>query len=478
MTLIDWLIVGSGPSGCAAAAALIERGERPVVVDGGHVSTPTASPGSEHSQNEPGRKSWFGSEQAYAQTSPPQLLYARSVLARASYGVGGFSRVWGATAELQDWADWPEDCRPSLQDEERLWELLPRAVTSWPDEQSPGANAIPGSPSSRRVMQRLRYSKATQRWIIQPSAVAIETRPSAPGHCVPCGQCLTGCPRDAIWYSGSVIQSWAARGLVDHRPGVIVERLNEARGVVRVAVRDPRGVRKTLMARHVLVAAGALASAGIAIASGYRQSLYLKDTATAFGGIITAHRASGLDCLAHGLSQWWISDSDHRFLAQVYAPSLENSTRLAVRVPRLLRHLKVLELAALHIHPVVAYLNETESGGLVVKRSGQKIVVNVHDGGASRSMDRWLRALSRTLRRRGLLMPVGTFEITPPGTGYHSGASLPHGVETDSLGRVAGSRRVHFVDSSVIPTISVGSITPTVMINALRITRQASEAGT
>ena len=132
---------------------------------------------------------------------------------------------------------------------------------------------------------------------------------------------------------------------------------------------------------------------------------------------------------------------------------------------------------AAHIHPVVAYLNETESGGLVVEKDGEKIMVRVENGDASRSMKRWLRALSRTLTRQGLLMPVGTFEITPPGTGYHSGASLPHGVETDSLGRLAGSRRVHFVDSSVVPKISVGSITPTVMINAMRIARQASEAG-
>ncbi len=477
MTLIDWLIVGSGPSGCAAAAALIERGERPVVVDGGQASTPTGSLDSEHSKEEPGRKSWFGSEKAYAQISPPQLLYARAVLARASYGVGGFSRVWGATAQLQDWSDWPADCRPSPQDEERLWGLLPRAVTSWSDEQSPVGNSIPGSPASRRVMQRLHNSRVARRWIIEPSAVAIETRPNSSCHCVPCGKCLTGCPRDAIWYSGSVIESWAAQELLDYRPGVIVERLTEDTGVVRVAIRDPRGVEMTLQARHVLVAAGALASAGIAIASGYRQSLSVRDTATAFGGIITAYGASSNDRLAHGLSQWWISDSKRRFLAQVYAPSPENSARLAARIPKFLHHLELLKSMAAHIHPVVAYLNETESGGLVVEKDGEKIMVRVENGDASRSMKRWLRALSRTLTRQGLLMPVGTFEITPPGTGYHSGASLPHGVETDSLGRLAGSRRVHFVDSSVVPKISVGSITPTVMINAMRIARQASEAG-
>ena len=67
-----------------------------------------------------------------------------------------------------------------------------------------------------------------------------------------------------------------------------------------------------------------------------------------------------------------------------------------------------------------------------------------------------------------------------PGRGFHTGCSFPmsaapKGFESDLLGRVAGLKRVHIVDSSVLPSIPATTITFTVMANAHRIGQAVGE---
>lgn len=45
----------------------------------------------------------------------------------------------------------------------------------------------------------------------------------------------------------------------------------------------------------------------------------------------------------------------------------------------------------------------------------------------------------------------------------------PGPFETDTLGRLAGSKRVHAVDATILPSIAATTITLTVMANAHRI---------
>jgi choline dehydrogenase-like flavoprotein len=51
----------------------------------------------------------------------------------------------------------------------------------------------------------------------------------------------------------------------------------------------------------------------------------------------------------------------------------------------------------------------------------------------------------------------------------------PTGFESDLLGRPAGLKRIHLVDSSVLPTIPATTITYTVMANAHRIGTLAAQ---
>lgn len=82
MTLIDALVIGSGPSGCTATAALVHAGIRPTVIDGGLRSVPSSTHIELGSKAEPGRKAWLGSTAAYQQPQPPLVEYHDRLLAR------------------------------------------------------------------------------------------------------------------------------------------------------------------------------------------------------------------------------------------------------------------------------------------------------------------------------------------------------------------------------------------------------------
>ncbi len=474
-----WVIVGSGPSGCAAAESLVRRGIVPIILDGGIEARREVSQSGIGTRAEPGKKAWFGSVASYAQPDAVDLAYAPEVLARASFGLGGFSRVWGGTVDLpEDWSSWPIDARPDVGDLQVLSAVLPQAETAWGDDAIREGFRVPGAPAAARAMRLFQRASEGGRWDVRASRVAIQTGDSSPRPCQPCGRCLSGCERDAIWFAGEPILTRAREGVVDYRPGVIVRRVEELDDSAVLHVLWPDGSTGQITAGRVLIGAGAISSAAIAVSSHVADSLVLRDTGTAFTAAISMRAEVKGSGLHHGLSNWWIKDRHDQFMAQVYPPTEEHADRLASRMPGGSHWLYPARVLARQLHPIVAYQAVADSDSLVVEWVGGQVGVRIQSSLASRAafVSR-LSRLSRAFRKAGYLLPVSSTEFSPAGTGYHSGASLPHGVGTDALGRPHGMRRTHFIDATVLPAISVGSMTPTVMVNAIRIARQCVEEG-
>jgi hypothetical protein len=93
------------------------------------------------------------------------------------------------------------------------------------------------------------------------------------------------------------------------------------------------------------------------------------------------------------------------------------------------------------------------------------------------------KAREKLLRASGA---SGLFPLLPllrpglPGRGFHSGGTFPMkanpaSMESDILGRPAGYRRIHAVDSTVFSSIPATTITFTAMANAHRIGTLAAE---
>jgi choline dehydrogenase-like flavoprotein len=89
------------------------------------------------------------------------------------------------------------------------------------------------------------------------------------------------------------------------------------------------------------------------------------------------------------------------------------------------------------------------------------------------------RRLSHLLRPAGLHIIPGATTIAPPGRGIHIGATFPMRsrvraeLETDTLGRPYGWRRIHVVDAACLPSLAGTTLTLTIMANAHSIATAA-----
>ena len=105
------------------------------------------------------------------------------------------------------------------------------------------------------------------------------------------------------------------------------------------------------------------------------------------------------------------------------------------------------------------------------------ILTDSHDGVSKNIMVKVARQsvknLNRGIQNSGLFALNFLTKFAMPGEGVHSGGWLPMGLKSDLQGRPIGSKNVHVIDSSVLPSIAPGPITFTVMANAMRIVEEA-----
>ena len=72
-----------------------------------------------------------------------------------------------------------------------------------------------------------------------------------------------------------------------------------------------------------------------------------------------------------------------------------------------------------------------------------------------------------------MYLPISKTELGQPGDGYHIGGSLRLGEHINVNGELISMSNVFVVDSSSLQQIPLGSVTPTIMANSIRITKTA-----
>ncbi len=481
-TKLDFVVVGTGPSGVAAAAALIDKGIKPTFIDAGVLTnglvmtaanrqTSVAKEDSKTPTN-PGQKAWFGSYEAYAQNYPSKTSLSENLHVRSSNSIGGFSRVWGATFEF--WSNdgrWPQESFPQVKDFDAIRNLVFHSTTQL-SEESADTHRLSGAQSSTTVFRRLKKRLSKLEPSLVQSTLAIQTQGA--GACTLCARCLDGCPQDAIWFSGDQVQKWLIEGKATLISGFKASRIYERKDFIEIECISKLGEISVFTANRVYLAAGPIGTAEIAINSGLVSEVEISDTSTIFTAAIGLV-AQKQDDLSHSLSQFWLKwKQELPLAAQIYAPNRSNLERLVSRFPFLGPFRFFLAPVVMRMHPVIAYLDPEMSPTLKLK--GMEGRIEVSEVGNPRYVEGRTKALSeirKALIKGGLIVPpIGT-DFSPAGTGFHHGSSFPLGKTSDNLGKLVGWNSVHVVDSSVLPYLSVGSITPTVMANAHRIARES-----
>ena len=506
------IILGSGPSGMAAAKALIARGRDVLMLDAGlemdasaqalrdrmGAAEPDAWTAEDREAIGAVRRSEksdsiqpFGSDFLFrlpremAEFGSTQSVHAL----RPSFAKGGLSNGWGASAlpyHERDFDGWPitlDDMRPHYQaiapmlgmsgQQDGLADLYSGVGME-------GAHPLPASRQTRELLARMdRKKPALDRLGVYYGA---SRQAIAPG-CRACAMCLYGCPYRLIFNAGYEIERMAADGALRYQGGVIATGFSEH--ATGVTVHSNRG---EFQAERLFVATGVLPTTRIMLSSLGMGDHEVTILDSQHFYLPMLHGWSAGDPAVeprHTLAQafWEIDDpavDDHVVHAQLYTYNDTYAPDMRQRFGPFAGAAKPL-IEAMSRRLIVAqpFLHSDASPAIGVRLDGGGLAYRrIDNDRTAAAMDRVKNRLARVARMAGMLPLTPLMRPGSLGSSFHCGGSFPmratpRAGETDLLGRPAGLKRTHIVDASIFPSVPAPTITFSVMANAYRVASTA-----
>jgi len=301
--LIDYLIVGSGPSSWAASIACIEKGITPTLIDADNILDETKFSKIENDYKEAMernvqsrftngldfKKKYFLSEIPYPTQSSKiyDIDLIDSIYSRSS---GGFSLVWG-NALL------PFRTHDMLA---RNWsheELI------YPDEYLKILCNIGGAALNidffdfavdPQISQLNLFSNSKiniDRWgrsmKIGASSLSIDTK-----SCVSCGKCLEGCLFGSLLETRTKFLDLILSKKIKYIPNLVVKKFKNHGDRVIVECKDSLGKKHSLEANNLLIGAGAMSSSILTAISTGVDKLEISDSQAATFPLIRLNRST------------------------------------------------------------------------------------------------------------------------------------------------------------------------------------------
>ena len=291
----------------------------------------------------------------------------------------------------------------------------------------------------------------------------------------------------SIYHPGYTLAELRAANAVDYREGFLVMRYREIEGAVEISARNIHtGDSETFTARHLILGAGAINSARIALASAddHTTRLPILDNLLSYVPLVDWRRVgAALDvdgftgaelCMVYDgpLSVERVQGTFYGLAAPLRGDlfgELPLSLRGNVTALRyLIPALGMLQLFYPDRPAASNYLRMTPDGGLEIHY-------------AKRSFGVIERLLIDRFRSVGYLGLPGLVQYPLPGSSMHYAGTLPmrdaprSRYESDRFGRLPGSGRVRVADGAVFPLLPSKNHTFTIMANAMRIARHLRE---
>jgi hypothetical protein len=447
------VVVGSGPAAVACIFELIANNIKPLVLDSSNIEKFE----DENLMQLP-LKTYGGDLSTYRQLLSGRTDYEPLMMQRQTFSFGGFSRVWGATLDFPEGEEFPIDIIDNVK-QILYWESS-EVDTSYNDVHI------------NNLIDRI--NKRTQ-FRAKRSKLAISSNP--PNACRHSLKCFDKCPNNAIWFAGDVIRRFAREGKIDFRDSFHLDRIISKNGK---SVLSFNSTNLEIEAEVAFVCIGPIGTASLLIRSNYKDEFILNDTHTIASGFLSLS-TFGEIVPRNMLSKWWArSVQSPAIYLQVHQPSDIHLERIKMVLPKIFRQNWIARLLAKKLHPVLIFVDQSISGKVIVKKfmrgNEHQIRVSTYISKAnSRIIREKIVSASRSFIKLGLYLPARLTPIGVPGDGYHTGAFLRNGTDIDDSGQLIGFKGIHILGSASLPTLPLGSITPTIMAHAMNSTRLALE---
>jgi choline dehydrogenase-like flavoprotein len=285
----------------------------------------------------------------------------------------------------------------------------------------------------------------------------------------------------AVYTPALTLKDMIVRREIAYEPGLIVERYSESADEVRVVARDvARGARREFTARRLVLAAGALNTAKIALRSNddCDTRLPLLDNAVSYIPLIDPWRIGAAlekEFFAAAMLNAVYDGPDWPEAIQMTLYGAAGTLRSdfifdfplaahdAIAAAKYLTPALVIAQLFYPDAPAPAnYLRLVRSGALELAYARKRL-------GALEAR------LLRLFRRMGYLGLGRLCRYLPPGSSFHYAGALPmrgaprDRYETDRDGRLAGTRAVYVADAANFPALPSKNHSFTMMANAMRI---------
>jgi choline dehydrogenase-like flavoprotein len=525
VTTPTYVVVGSGPSGVAAASALLDRGvpvtmldvgvecepDRTAVVRAMSLVEPERWSQADRDRIAPppsgGRllplKRAFGSDFPYA-TGELEATTQDGTSCLMSYARGGLSNVWGGAVlpnVREDLADWPVSPEALAPHYASVAELMPIASAHdeleriFPFYTAPSAPLRPSRLAASLLarMRGHRQELESAGFVFGQSRLAVSTEDTDKSKgCRYTGLCLSGCPYLAIWNAAAALDRLCTRPNFTYRSGVLVQRVEPLPdGVVRVHTNTREGLRADeIIGRRVLLAGGPLSTTRIVIDSLrlYDRPLTLQFQPYFLLPMLAYDNAGDVESeRIHTLAQIFVEVRDQRVSPhpvhlQVYTFN-EFMRARANRVAALFGPFSGFVRGPLlgRLLAIQGYLHSSEAPSIIVTakpdpaRGRARLALTAQrDARVRRVIKQVVRKLRIHRRSIGAVPLSSMITIGRPGDGNHVGGVFPirrypSELETDLTGQLSRLPGVHLVDSTTLPSLAATTFTYTTMAHAHRI---------
>jgi choline dehydrogenase-like flavoprotein len=527
-------VLGSGPAGVACASELLDCGRKVILIDPGRRLPGERAALVESFRREPDRERFLQRIRTLRRDLPPSMQEAKLPFSSSylyddverhlpaqmhdakvlrSLASGGLSAVWGATVmpmARESFRNWPvtaDEMEPFYRKaagridvptvEDDLAAQYPNYGDAAPTALSEqGAQLMANLLNNRGALAGTGITFGRSRSAVGARYAA---EPAGAG-CVYCGLCMYGCPYDAIFNAGYVVDRFKSNPQFIHQSGRIAVGFEEKATNVEVRLRSlDTDASETLVCDRLFVACGAATSLHLVVGAQklFDRQFYLKDTQLVSLPLFLRRRCRpGAIPRANALGQVMLvlrepDLCDEAIHLQIYGFNPFIADLLRVRWGSLLVREGLLRPLFDQMMVVMAYLPGQLSGRIAVKvepdaSSGSGLGSARFTGEANPRTQQAARAIGRKLmahrRALGVWPALPLTQVPVPGFSNHLGACLPMRAspqpgETDRWGRPHGMQRVHVVDSAVFSDLPSEHLTYTIMANAMRIARQTASGG-
>lgn len=446
--MIKHIIVGTGLSSLAATLALVSKKIKPTVIDIGINKNKVNRVFKSDTSKQPYLKKFNYLFESFADKS-----IRKNTEVLKSVGYGGLSNIWGGSickVHKKDFKSWPI----KYQDLNKYYEKLDSHFNfnGFDDLYSEQFNL-------KKINKFFSSNMCNEKKLLKKGI-------------------YFGSPRNILGKSKKILNSkeyfnnLIKKKKIHYISNIKVQSYSEKKNFVQVDGYNISSKKKIVFrCKKLLLGCGVFQTAKIIFKSEKINNLKIKETKMIPSVWFIKNNIKKKHKLSFLFNMTYLKK--FKFHSQVYKIDNNLYKKLVINLPALKFLPNLLKNFIMNKFLIIfTYINENSSNELILNKIIGKTYLRKNNEDCINAYSNITKLITKIFSNQiKKVFSLASFKF---GYGYHIGSSFPMSIKkkintSDKLGRPCKKRRVHIIDSSVLPEIPVNTISYTVMANAYRI---------